>query len=417
MFGAHVRVTTVFNRLLGFAGTVVEAVTWSDTQIVVAVRLRSRVLVCPCGRTSRARYDSSRRRWRHVNLGRWVVIIEGDIRRVDCRGCGQVRSEWLPWARPGSRLTRDVEDMAAWLAARMSKTAVVQMMGICWRTVTAIVTRLVAAHLDTDRLAGLYRIGVDEIAYKKGRKFLTLVTDHDTGHVVWLGEGRSQTVLAQFYETLDPAGRDRVQAVSMDMTRIYREATRTWLPNATICFDPFHVIVWAGDALHTTFLAADPKAATLTVEGLTTGQAWRKVRATLRAAANNLDPVGQQIIEALRKRYPKLHRAWRLKERLRDLYRSVEPADAVTYLKKWITSALRSNINAFVTLAHRIRRNLDGITAAVHHGLSNSLTEGINAGIRLLQRQANGYAKLDNLITMIYLRHGGTPLRLPTEPS
>lgn len=411
------RVTTVFNRLLGFAGTVVEAVTWSDTQIVVALRLRSRVLVCPCGRTSRAGYDSSRRRWRHVNLGHWSVIIEGDIRRVHCRGCAAVRSEWLPWARPGSRLTRDFEDMTAWLAARMSKTAVAQLMGTCWRTVNAVVDRLVAAHLDTDRLDGLYRIGVDEIAYKKGRKFLTLVTDHDTGHVVWLGEGRSQEVLGEFYARLDPVQREQVQAVSMDMSYIYREATRSWLPNAAICFDPFHVIVWAGDALHATFLAADPKTATLTVEGLTTGQAWRKVRATLRAAAENLDSTGQQIIDQLRKRYPKLHRAWQLKERLRDLYRSVEVADAATHLKKWITSALRSNINAFIALARRIRRNADGITAAVHHGLSNSLTEGINAGIRLIQRQAYGYASLDNLITMIYLRHGGTPLKLPTGTS
>jgi len=77
-----------------------------------------------------------------------------------------------------------------------------------------------------------------------------------------------------------------------------------------------------------------------------------------------------------------------------------------------VSAATRSKINAFVTLARRIRHNFDGIIAAVQHGLSNSLVEGINAGIRLIQRRAHGYANLDNLIEMIYLCHGGVRTRL-----
>jgi transposase len=345
------------------------------------------------------------------------VTIEADIRRIDCRGCGQVRSEWLPWARPGSRVTRDFEDMAGWLATHMPKTAVAKMMATAWRTVNAIVTRMVGQHLNTDRLDGIYRIGIDEISYKKGRKFLTIVADHDTGHVIWVREGRSQAILGEFYDLLGPQRRERIQAVSMDMGRIYRDATRHHLPAAAICLDPFHVIVWAGDALNATFLAANPKASELGVEGLTPAQAWRKVRAALRAAAENLDPTGKKILNQLRIRYPRLHRAWQMKEALRNLYRTVPADKAAAYLKRWITRGLRSNINAFVALARRIRRNFDGIITAIHHGLSNSLVEGINAGIRVIQRRAYGYANLENLITMIYLCRGGTPLTPPTGTS
>jgi transposase len=170
------------------------------------------------------------------------------------------------------------------------------------------------------------------------------------------------------------------------------------------------------EALHQSFLATPRHAEPLTVESLSSDEVWRKVRATLRAAAENLDPVGRQIIHQLRRKRRHLHRAWQLKEQLRGLYRDVDPADAAAYLKRWITAALKSRIRAFITLARRIRHHVDGITAAVQHGLSNSLTEGINAGIRLIQRRAHGYANLDNLIEMIYLCHGGVPTPLPKPP-
>lgn len=408
-----VRVTTVFNRLLGLPGTLVQAVSFTGSTIVVAVRLRSKLLTCPCEHVSRAGYDRSRRRWRHLDLGAWKVLLEADIRRVDCAGCGRVRTERVPWARPGTRHSTDFEDTVAWLAQRMAKSSVAVLLRTSWQTVDAITGRLVHEHLDVDRLDGLYRIGVDEIAYK-GRKFLTVVADHDTGRIVWIGEGRTQTALGAFFDALGQDRRNQIQAVSMDMTRIYREATRKALPQADICYDPFHVIKWAGEALDQTHLATPRDSAPLKVQGITPAKAWQKVRATLRAAANNLDEVGKAVIDQLRIKHRKLFRAWQLKENLRELYRGLDPANTARYLNRWCLAATRSKINAFVTLARRIRRNFDGIIAAIGYGLSNSLVEGLNAGIRLIQRRAHGYASLENLISMIYLCHGGIPTRLPT---
>ncbi len=102
----------------------------------------------------------------------------------------------MPWARHGAGHTRVFDEQVAWLATQCSKTAVTELMRIAWRTVGAIITRVWA---DTeavhDRFAGLSRIGIDEISYKRGYKYLTVVVDHDTGRLVWAAPGRDKATL------------------------------------------------------------------------------------------------------------------------------------------------------------------------------------------------------------------------------
>jgi transposase len=136
----------------------------------------------------------------------------------------------------------------------------------------------------------------------------------------------------------------------------------------------------------------------------------------LRAGWERLDPQHKDIVNALRRHRYKLWRTWELKERLRELYRSVHPDDAEAYLKAaWCTSALRSRIRAFVNLVNRIRKHFDAIIAAIRLGLSNSRLEGINARIRLIQRRGFGIRDVDSLTSMIYLCLGGITITLPTE--
>ena len=99
----------------------------------------------------------------------------------------------VPWARHGAGHTRDFDDQAAWLAVHVSKSAVGVLLRVAWRTVGAIVAR-VGADIDAkvDRLEGLVRIGIDEISYKRGYRYLTVVVDHDTGRLVWAAPGETQ---------------------------------------------------------------------------------------------------------------------------------------------------------------------------------------------------------------------------------
>jgi transposase len=408
------RVTTAFNRVLNLPGAWVGSVSFTDAGIVIGLHRRCRRrLQCPCGAKTWSRYDSSRRRWRHLDFGACKVFVEADVYRVDCRSCGKVRTEQVPWARPGARHTADFEDLAAWLAQRMDKTAVARLLRCSWEAVDHIVARVVAAHIDDARLDALYRIGVDEVSYKRGHRYLTVVADHDTGRVVWVGKDRTKDSFAQFFHTLGPARAGQVQAISLDGNSIYLPVAREHIPQATVCLDPFHVIGWAGEVVDSVYRSEAPRFPP--GRGRPNRREWRRTRYALRAGAERLDDHHHAILDALRRRRYRLWRAWQLKEQLRDLYRSVDPADARDHLKRWCTAALRSRIPAYRNLVRRIRKHFDAIIAAVQLGLSNSRLEGINATIRLIQRRGYGIRDLDSLTASIYLCLGGIDITLPTE--
>ena len=91
----------------------------------------------------------------------------------------------VPWGRPGSRFTAAFDDMCAWLTAGTTAT-VCALLRVTWRSVSAVVDRVVADRAGkTDMLAGLQRIGIDEIAHRRGHRYLTCIVDHDTGRLVW----------------------------------------------------------------------------------------------------------------------------------------------------------------------------------------------------------------------------------------
>ena len=175
---------SVLARLLGLGRAVVEGVRLDEEGLVVRARPRRReVSRCGvCGRRSPG-YDrgEGRRRWRALDLGTTRSFVEAAAPRVCCREHGVVVAR-VSWARHGSWFTREFEDQVAWLATQCSKTAACELMRISWYTVGRIIERVVA-ELEAaggDRLDGLRRIGIDELSYRKGQRYITVVVDHDT---------------------------------------------------------------------------------------------------------------------------------------------------------------------------------------------------------------------------------------------
>jgi transposase len=249
-----VRQSSVWERACGLTRSVVEDVSFEDASgaVVVSVRpnARARNRCGRCGRRSPG-YDrgEGRRRWRALDLGTTKVFIEADAPRVRCRAHGPTVIA-VPWARHGAGYTRDFDDLAAWLAVRTSKSAVCELLRIAWRTVGSIVTR-VNADIDArvDRLDGLRRIGIDEISYKRGHRYLIVVVDHDTGRLVWAGPGRNDTALGVFFDQLGAERAAQLTHVSADMADWIARVVARRAPNAVRCADPFHVVAWAIDAL------------------------------------------------------------------------------------------------------------------------------------------------------------------------
>lgn len=403
------RVSTAFNRLLQIPGASVTDVAIFDRDVEVTLRPTARLMSCSCGKRLRATYDRRRRRWRHLDLGRCRLWLVYDIRRVNCPDCG-IRTEELPWARPGARHTRDFEDMVLWLAQRSDRTSVSTLMRCAWETVTAIINRGVAELLNKRRLTTLYRIGVDEICYRHPHKYLTIIGDHDTGTVIDIQPGRSEDSLTRFYEQQPDSTLETIEAVSMDVSKAFQAATRTHLPEATICFDPFHIMQWINRALDRVFAAA----ASGPNKVIMTSAQWRQTRWALRTGENKLNDDKRKLVNQIARTNRHVGRAWTLKEQLRDLYRlEHEPDIARQLLKTWITAAKRSRIPSFTELGKRLQEHFEAVIAAVELGISNALIEGINAKIRLINARGYGHHSARTLTSMIYLCLGGLHPQLP----
>jgi len=416
-----VRATTAFNRMLDLDGATVASVTFTGDGIVVGLRRRFRRLTCPdCGWSARAGYDTSTRRWRHLDAGSSKIWLEGAIRRLACQPCGRVVTEAVPWARHGARHSRDLQDVIVWLARRMDKDSVRRLVRVSWTAVRNAVEAVVADQLDDARLDGLVRIGVDEISYRKGHRYLTVVADHDRdGAVVWAGEGRDgksgkdSATLGRFYAELGPDRCAELEAVSLDLGGAYAKATRDHAPDAVQAADPFHVIALANTAIDATRRWAWNLHR---AHGTASSARWvKRTRWALVKDPGDWKASQREVVDRLRKDRSVLYRAWALKEALRDLYRLDDPTDAPALLDAWLAWACRSRIPAFVKLSRTVRAERDRILAAIELGLSNSKLEGLNSKVRLINHRGYGHHTPAALIAMIYLCCGGLTIQLPTE--
>ena len=376
----------------------------------MTVRLRRRRRVCSsCGQTGRLEiHDRRVKRWRHLDLGASRCWIECELRLLRCSDCG-VRLEAVPWARPGAHHTRDFEDTVAWLAQQMAFTPITRLLRIGWATVGRIVQRVVADHLDENRLAGLVLIGVDEISYRRHHRYLTSVADHATGAIVWCAPGRNSATLQRFFDELGDR-KDSIQAVSIDMSGEYQRAIRAAIPDAQICFDPFHVVRLAARA--TDQVRRDEwnrHDRSHTPHGRwIKGTRWSLLKAPERQTIGQLATLADVQRENRR-----LYRAFLLREELRLLYHLPDPALAPEHLDAWLAWATRSRLKPFVRLARTLRQHRAGILAAIRLGLSNGRLEGLNSKIRLISHRSFGFHSADPLIALVYLCCAGIVIELP----
>lgn len=424
------RNASLWSALLGVEKTVVESVEFDEDEAVVIVEVRPRLSASGrCGRCgARApRYDNGegRRRWRSLDWGPVEVYVEGDAPRVSCRVHGPTVMA-VPWARHASGHTRPFDEQVAWLATQCSKSAVRLLMRIAWRTVGAIVTR-VWAEVETvhDLFAGLTRIGIDEISYKRHHKYLTVVIDHVSGRVVWAAPGATEATLEKFFDALGTERSALISHVSADAAPWIKEVITVRCPQAVQCTDPFHVVKWATEALDEVRRAAWNDARRRPggsrVEGGTIrpyrraiGDALRLKNARWALWKNPDDLTDRQRtkLDWIAKTDPRLYRAYLLKEGLRLIFQ-LAPDEAPAELDQWIAWARRSRLDVFVTLARRITKHKKTILASIEHSMSNARSESANTKIRLITRISYGFAKPEALIALTMLKLGGHPPILP----
>lgn len=411
------RVTTAFNRLLALPGISVTDVSFGTGVVTVTVALRRRRLHCPrCDYSTRARHDTRKvgSCWRGLDLGRWQVTVTATLRRLECPTHG-VRTEAVPFARPGARFTRDFEERVAFLATKTDKTTITRLARIDWDTVGRVCARVVADGLDSARLDGLVNIGVDEVSYKRHHHYLTLVADHESATIVWGAEGKDTATLDAFFTELGEHRTGQLAAVSMDMGAAFNKSVREHAPKAVRCIDPFHAVKAVTDALDQVRRVTWQQ---MRLVDAGAAHKFKGARWCLLKRPENLTDEQSATVRQLRRRGGELWRAYSLKEAFRAIFDGdLDPDDVAALLDRWISKATRSRLAPFVKVAQTIRKFRDGILAAIRLKINNGRAEGLNNVVRLITRRAYGFHSAQAALALVMLTCGPIELQLPHERS
>lgn len=398
----------VLGRVLRIQGLRVRGARLTARGVVVEVRPRQRKPRCGvCGRPAPGYDTSPGRLWRHLALGQTVFWLQYAPRRVSCREHG-VRVERVPWAAHDSSFTRPFEELVAWQAQRLDKSSICRLLGINWRTVGTIIERIVEERLSPNRLEGLQVIGVDELGWRAGHKYVSLVVDHLRSRVVWVGEGKSEETLNAFFDELGEERTKELTHATMDLSAAFGKAVSERAPHVRKVFDRFHVQKLANEALDTVRRQEVRERA-----GSPEGKALKQSRWALLKNPWKLTVRQGEKLSELKKTNQTLYRAYLLKESLARGMDYVQPKRAAEHLDKWCQWASRSKLAPFAKLAKTVKRHEDGILAYVETGLSNGVVEGINNKIRAIIRRAYGFRNQKSLMAMILLCCGGMEFTPP----
>jgi transposase len=401
--------------VIGGRETVVERVSVEEGAIVMDVRptarARGRCGICA---TRAPGYDpgGGPRRWRALDLGRTPFYLRAEAPRVACPEHGVVVAR-VPWARHGSAYTRGLEDTVAWLAGETSMSAIAELVRISWRAVSHIVSRVVAERrrLGPDQLSGLRRIGIDELSYRKGRRYVVGVVDHDSGTLVWLGEGRDARTVDRFFGELGPVRSAAITHVTSDMGPWIHKSLARHVPGAIVCIDPFHVVRLGVEAM-------DEVRREVWNQARRAGEKKRArwLKGARFAVWMNPERLSQrqreQLAEIERTNAP-LFRAYLLKEQLRLVVHEPDPEAAAAMLSAWCEAAFDSGLEPFRRAAVTISQFAERIVEAIRHRLTNARVEAVNTTLRLMVRRAYGFHSWAPLKALAMLRLGGLRPPLP----
>jgi len=351
-----------------------------------------------CGETKRRALDTKNpaRAWRHLDGWGIRTVVMAPLRRVRCRRCG-IRVELVPWARTGSRMTHMFEAEILRRARTTSIAGVCRQLGLHWTTVMRLITHWVEEKVERRFHRKLRIIGVDEVSYGRGQhKYLTIVWDHEAGRVVWIGKGKEEDTLRQFFMKLGPRRSRRLIAVTLDMAQGYINAIHEHAPQADLVFDRFHIEHHLTDA----------------VDQVRKAEFWRK-------GGPHREAIRGKKFLLLKKRR-RLH--WRRRRELDELFRLNRRLQVAYMLKEQfdVVWGYRTEVGMGAALNHwrrllrwqrlaplkrfwnMIERHWSGVIAWAKHGLSNAALEGNNSRIRGISQRGHGYRNPDNLMQILY---------------
>lgn len=409
------QIKTILNQIEKFKSFVYKSVSWAKDgtrrviEVEVCERKNSRGRCSGCKKPKPGYDRLSLRRFEFVPLWGIPVFLVYAPRRVDCGDCG-VRVEQMPWADGKNHMTHTYAWFLARWARRMSWKEVASVFGTSWDSVFRAVEMAVAWGLEHRDLDGITSIGVDEIAWKLGQHYLTLVYQIDSHckRLLWVGEKRTTRTMLRFFQWLGPERSAGLKYICSDMWKPYLTVIARKAGQAVHVLDRFHIMAHMNKAIDEV-RAQESRA--LKTKGLM--PVLTKTRWLLLKRPENLTDKQEIRLADLVRYNLKSVRAYLLKEEFQFFWTYLSPYWAGKFLDRWCTKTMRSQIEPMKKVARMLRNHrallLNWFRAKGQ--LSSGVVEGLNAKAKLTSRKSYGFRTFGAYEIALYHTLGALPER------
>lgn len=359
----------------------------SDTELHLYLECEEGTGVCPrCGQTSQQVRYTYRRVLRDLPLSGKACYVHVGKRTFDCLRCRETFSEPLDFADPKRDYTTRYEESLFHQVRQTTVWYVAQQEGLTDQVVARIFRRQAHKHLPTDPFKGVTRLGIDEIAERKGRKAYDLVLyDLDAGTPIDVLENRTQAELRAYLDALPLQTCQSMTEVCIDMWRPYATVVAEHLSHARLVVDRFHVM----KVVNTDLKALKNEAKKALPEDATA------CHYPLLKNAKDLTESQRKILERVYHASPQLKQAHQLKEEFRKLFETKQTIEqGQKALRHWLKKAKQAKL--FSDAVKTIENWFQPITNYFAQRTTNGPAEGINNKIKLIKRMAYGFRNFAN---------------------
>ncbi len=373
-----------------------------DKELHLGVKPYKNGCRCPnCGRRgSIVRPATAARTWTDVTVFGLQIILHYAPKEIACPTHGRIQEE-MPWAAVRARVTYRLEYRISALSQIMTQKAAAAILKMATSTISDILHRVITRTRADHRIRGLVTLGVDEISYRKGQKYATIVYDLDRSCVVWVGEGKGRATIDQFFtEHLSDVQRTQITWACCDMSRAYTEAIKHHCPTATLVIDRFHIVKALNEAVD-----AVRKDEWRSLEG-DQRKAIKGLRWLLGMHSRNRSKGQTRAINKLRNSNRRIHRAWVLKDEFEHFWNYRYVGSARKFLKSWMTAALKSRLPSLCKFVGTLRAHEENIVSFIERPLTNAVGEGLNRIIKIVKNRASGFRSLESFADLIFLTVG-----------
>ena len=341
-----------------------------------------------CGTASPSVHSQTTRSIRDLDVAGARVWLDCTLRKASCPHCGRVMTEQCeaahPWQRVTPRLARYVHE----LCKVMTIAAVAAHVGLDWKTVQAIDKTFLEEQFGQPDFTGLRILAVDEIAVKKGHRYMTVVLDYETGRVVWMGQDRKQATLEAFFDAMNDVQRAGLLAIAMDMWDPFIAAVRAKVPHVAIVFDLFHVVKAFGKVIDAVRIEQARQATAQDKD------VYKGIKYLLLKNRPNLKYDEPQRLKRLLNLNAVLCTVIILRDALKKIWDYRSMGWARKALNHWCALARSMSLKPLTAFAAMLERHAEGICNHCLFPIHTSKLEGVNNKIKVIKRKAYGFHDL-----------------------